>query len=292
MINTMRNIILFILIFFSSLSYSQQLMTVGEVFDYSVGDKFHYQLNPPQVPTAIDRITITDKYFSEFADTVFYIRFHDSYWTEVIWYPEPHLVYHFSTKNDTVSYTNLDSLISFYDNGFQCDTNLFECDTSIYYSEEYCATLINGYYIATNDFEPDIYQKEYGKGLGWVWDYYYSSSSLPPGVIYDMQMFYYGKNGIDCGTPDTLTVSTPEIIDNQSILSIFPNPAGDYFTVTHKQTAEPYKFKIFSIYGNLVDFGEWTQGTNIYNCMNLSLGVYIIQAQINSKTFNYKLIKE
>jgi hypothetical protein len=158
----MKKILLILLTSFSLLSYSHDLMTTGEVFDYSVGDKFHFKVSPPQVPTAVDRITITDKYFSGSGDTVFYHRYHDSYWTEVDWIPEPRRVYHFWTKYDTVNYTEPDSLISFYNNGFQCDTNLYECDTSIYYSDEYCGTLINGYYIATNDFEPDIFQKEYG----------------------------------------------------------------------------------------------------------------------------------
>jgi len=288
----MRTLIIICLTAIFTSSYSQELMTIGEVFDHSAGDKFHYKVIPPQVPTAVDRVTITGKYFSGAGDTVFYERYHDSYWTEVEWIPEPHLVYHFWTKYDTVNYTNLDSLISFYDNGFQCDTNLFECDTSIYYSDEYCGTLINGYYIATNDFEPDIYQKEYGKGLGWIWDYYYSGSSLPPGVIYDMKLFYYQKNGIDCGTPDTLTVSTPEIVDNQRILSIFPNPATDYFVTQINQKNESVKYKIFNIYGKLVDSGEWTQEMNRYNCVNFKPGVYIIQAQINNKSVNYKLIVE
>jgi hypothetical protein len=288
----MRKIILIILAFLSSLSYSQELMTVGEVFDFSVGDKFHFQLNPPGIPPAIDRISITGKYFSEPGDTVFYIRFHDSYWTELESEPEPHLVYHFWTGNDTISYTYLDSLISYYDGSFQCNPELAECDTNIYYSEQHCGMLINGYFIATNDFEPDVYKKEYGQGLGWVWSYYYSGSSLPPGVIYDMEMFYYQKNGVDCGTPDTMTVSTPEITDNQRAFSIYPNPARDYFNVLITFPDKSVKYKMFSIYGDLTGSGEWTQEVNRYNCMNLSPGIYIIRAQINNKSINYKLIIE
>ena len=94
----MKKILFIILTFASLLSYSQGLMTIGEVFDFSVGDKFHYKVSPPQVPTAVDRITITGKYFSGSGDTVFYQRFHDSYWTEVDWIPEPHLIYHFFTN--------------------------------------------------------------------------------------------------------------------------------------------------------------------------------------------------
>ncbi len=109
-------------------------MTIGEVFTHNIGDKYHYRLAPSAVPTTVDRMTIIDKYFSEFGDTVFYERFHDSYWTEVEWEPEPHLVYHFYSLSDTVFYTDLDSLISFYDNRFQDCPFWFGCDTIIIFT--------------------------------------------------------------------------------------------------------------------------------------------------------------
>jgi hypothetical protein len=229
----MKTLILSLFSAISLCSYSQGLMTIGEVFDFNIGDKFHYRLPPESVPPAIDRITITGKYFSTDGDTVFYVRYHDSYWTEVDWdtFP-PQLLYHFYTESDTVNYTDLDSLISFYDTGFQCDTMYFECDTSVYNSTEYCGRLINGYYVAANEFEPEIYQKEYGKGIGWVWNYYYSSSSLPPGVQWDSELFYYQKDGIDCGTPDTMTVSTPELDSEGTIILIYPNPAHDFIYIS------------------------------------------------------------
>jgi hypothetical protein len=229
----MKILILTLFSAISLCSYSQDLMTIGEVFDFNIGDKFHYRLPPESVPPAIDRITITGKSYSTDGDTVFYVRYHDSYWTEVDWdtFP-PQLLYHFYTETDTVSYTDLDSLISFYDTGFQCDTMYFECDSSIYNSTEYCNRLINGYYVAENEFEPEIYQKEYGRGIGWVWNYYYSSSSLPPGVQWDSRLFYFQKDGIDCGTPDTMTVSTPELESGLDLISIYPNPAHDFIYIS------------------------------------------------------------
>jgi hypothetical protein len=225
----MKTLILTLFSAISLCSYSQDLMTIGEVFDFNIGDKFHYRIPPESVPPAIDRITIIGKFYSTSEDTVFYVRYHDSYWTEVDWdtFP-PQLLYHFYTETDTVNYTDLDSLISFYDTGFQCDTMYFECDTSLYNSTEYCDRLINGYYVAVNEFEPEIYQKEYGKGIGWVWNYYYSSSSLPPGVQWDSELFYYQEDGIDCGTPDTMMVSTPELDSGGTLISIYPNPANDF----------------------------------------------------------------
>ncbi len=267
-------------------------MTIGEVFTHNIGDKYHYKLAPSAVPPSVDRMTIIDKYFSELGDTVFYERFHDSYWTEVEWEPEPHLVYHFYSLYDTVFYTDLDSLISFYDNRFQCGSFWFECDTIIYYSSEYCSTLINGYFFFTSDFEPDVYHKEYGQGLGWTYYYYYSGSGLPPGVIIDMKLFYYQKNGIDCGSPDTIIVSTHEIKNPGSILSIFPNPAKDNFNIQFHFTNKSLRYNIFTALGELVDSGEWSQPYSSYDCQYLTPGLYIIQIEIDSKLSRYKLLIE
>lgn len=253
----MKTTIIALLLLICASAFSQDLMTVGEVFDFNIGDEFHYHLTPSSVPPAIDRITLTGKFYSEAGDTVFYIRYHDSYWTEVDWDPVPHLIYHFYTKTDTIHYNNLDLPISNYDYGFQCDTSLYVCDTNLYYSVNFCNTLINGYYIETNDFEPEIYQKEYGQGLGWVWDYYYSTSSLPPGVQWDAYLFYYLKSGIECGTPDTITVSVPEIYNYQLVYSVAPNPAKDFINLSIPGVAGTVTLTLTDLAGGTVYFDSF-----------------------------------
>jgi len=273
----MKIMIIIYLTMFSLISFSQDLMTIGEVFDFNVGDKFHYRLPPPSVPPAIDRITITGKYYSGNGDTVFYVRYHDSYWTEVEWDPTPHLIYHFYTETDTASYSELDSLISDYDVGFQCDSMYFECDTSTYYSSEYCDSLINGYYVAANEFEPEIYQKEYGKGLGWVWNYYYSSSSLPPGVQWDSRLFYYQKDGIDCGTPDTMTVSTPEIDASGAVISLYPNPAKEFVVLNIPVRIGQITFTLTDLSGKIVYQDSFVSpSSNKIQLTYLQPGIYFV----------------
>lgn len=267
-------------------------MTIGEVFSFEVGDKFHYSVAPGSVPPAVDRVTITDKYYSVSGDTVFYERYTNSYYAYIIWDPEPHMGYHFSVKTDTVFYTSLDSLISYYDAAFQCDTSIAECDTNIYYSEPFCNALINGYYTDNGFFEPEVYIMEYGQGLGWVKDYYYSGGSMPPGVRKDKKMIYYLKNGVECGTPDNLSVSTPVIPGLDESVSIFPNPARDYFIVKINTPERSLDYRIYNIYGALIDAGKWTQEVNRYNCVGFKTGVYVIEVKINERTANYKLVVE
>lgn len=73
----MKSLILFAtLLIFTSIASSQELLTIREVFDFEIEDKFHYEgLHPDQPPNA-ERVTIIDKYYSENGDTLFYIKYH------------------------------------------------------------------------------------------------------------------------------------------------------------------------------------------------------------------------
>lgn len=265
-------------------------MPIGNVFAFSVGDKFHYELALPENPPAVDRITITDKFYSENGDTVYYERYHDSYWTEMEWEPNPHLVYHFYTKYDTLFYYDLDSLLSVYDDYFNCGPQWYYCELNYYYSDQFCNRLINGYRILTKQFEPVTLIKEYGKGLGWVFDYE-DTWDINFHVVREQKMFYYQKNGIDCGTPDTITVSTPELKSNQFRIIIFPNPAHENFIVELNSISSPVYFKISDLYGNLIESGRWSEESNKYNCSNLAPGIYLIQTQIRNKVYFQKFVK-
>jgi hypothetical protein len=266
-------------------------MTIGEVFSFEVGDKFHYRDHAGNNPPAADRLTITDKYYSTSGDTVFYERYSNSYYSYVVYEPEPHLEYHFSIKTDTVFYTNLDSLISYYDTRFQCDPYLYSCDTSIFHSATLCNVLINAYSTANSDFEPEVFSKQYGQGLGLVRDYH-SMYGYTMIVVKDKRVFYYQKNGIDCGTPDNLAVSNSLIPGKDEMVSIFPNPAREYFNVKINTPDKSSDFRIFNIYGALIDAGKWTQEENRYNCAGFKPGIYIIEVKINERTANYKLVVE
>jgi hypothetical protein len=284
----MRALLIICLTVITTFSYAQELMTIGEVFSFEVGDKFHYTVVPTSVPPAVDRFTITGKYYSALGDTVFYERYSNSYYSYVVYEPEPHLEYHLSDITDTVFYTNLDSLISYYDTRFQCAPYLYSCDTIIENSATLCNVLINGYGTSSSNFEPAIYAKRYGLGLGWVWDYV----SMYNIVMTEKRMFYYQKNGIDCGTPDTLLVSNALIPGVDNMVSIFPNPARDYFSVKINTPERSLDYRIYNIYGALVDAGKWTQEVSRYNCVGFKPGVYIVEVMIDGGSAKYKLVVE
>lgn len=259
----------------------QELLTIGEVFDYEVGDKFHTSKEAIMLPPNADRITITGKYYSDGGDTVFYVNYHDCYNSEIIEW-EPYLEYHFWTKTDTTFYTQLDSSISHY--WPEYDTSMYLYDTIIRTSENHCDSLINGYRYETNEFEPRVHEKHYGKGLGFIYDYFFDAG-CPPGTQWRWSLFYYQKNGIDCGTPD-LTVSVSEI-PIQPQIRIYPNPAGDFFSLDMEIQAA---IQIFNLSGKQMDIKKINNKQ--FDCSNYPPGIYILQIRTDKGKHFRKLVKQ
>lgn len=264
---------------------SQQLMTIREAFDFEVGDKFHYDQAPSGIPPARDRITILDKYYSLANDSLYYIMFHDSYWSEVSWVPEPHMIYHFYTSIDTVSYTDLDMPLSVYDSNFLCSPTVYQCDTSYEYSAYYCGTLINGWDIVTNDFEPDVVGKTYGKGLGLTAYNFYSG--IGQTTIVATHMFYYLKNGSSCGIPDTLTTSTHELGAFQPKLTLYPNPTQGIVMI--RTTRTPLLALVTNPEGSIVE--QLPVTGNCINIGHLPAGIYLLKLVVDKETVVRKIVK-
>jgi len=256
-------------------SVAQSLLNVNEIF---IGSTDEYTL-----PNA-DRYTITDKYFSDNSDTIFYIRLNDSYYTTFVNGNPPYLEYHFQTIIDTVYYTNLDSLISKSIYWVPYNPNMYTYDTLIYSSDYFCDSLINGYYYTTQFFEPEHFSKEYGKGIGLVSNYYSYPSEF---YEWDYSLFYYEKDGIGCGVPDNTT--TINYIENSNEICVYPNPANDYFIIYFKTLGDA-EINIFSSEGKLIDKKSICNQMFFYDSSLLKAGIYFINIKTSSNLYSEKLL--
>jgi len=272
---------IFIILFAATLA-AQDLMTIGEVFDFAIGDEFQIAGFAYGQPPNADRITITDKFYSPDSNTVFYVEYHDSYYSYIIDWDS--LGYKFWTETDTVSYTNLDSSITTYRWWVPYDTLMESYDTVITYSEYYCGALINGYDYAVGSFEPVYHSKDYGRGLGLVRDYFNDPAEFSE---YENKLFYYQKDGVSCGTPD-LTTSVGEMTRKDNI-RVFPNPATDHFTIENNSRGS-LNIKIFDDTGKLLDSQNVNTGKTFYDCSSFSPGLYFIRFASKSKSYYEKLI--
>ena len=260
---------LFIILLTTSLSLalsSQELMTIGDAFDFEIGDEFQYEGSADNEPPNADRITIVGKYYStKDEDTLIYILFHDSYYTYI---QGGELYYYFFTTTDTAYYTNLDSSLYYYETGFQYDTSIFN-------SAELCDSLINRCsYEVGPGFENDLYSQEYGKGLGLVYSYHYDG--IGGTVIWQKTLFYYKKGDNECGNPDTIT-GLFEYLPMKYIFEVYPNPSKDrlYIKVINSTSKHIFNFELRNLYGQLVKEEKNIQSSHYeMNVLDLDAGVY------------------
>ena len=277
----MKQLLLIILILSLSLTITaQELMTIRETFDYEIGDEFQHEGTATNQPPNADRINIIGKYFSEDNDTLYYIQFHDSYFTRVEWEPEPHLEYHFWTRTDTVFYANLDSSLIYFDQGFQINQY-------IEYSPELCDSLINGCaYESGPGYENDYIVNEYGKGLGQTYTYLYSGQGQT--IIWRNTLFYYKKGGLECGIPDSTIVGIDDALQVESKFIIFPNPANRHLTISSKDGTTIEEVVIYNQTGQIVH--QEKPVSNIIDISDLQPGMYIIEVVSGQRKLRKKLM--
>jgi len=278
-------VIIFAFLFPPAIS-SQDLLTVGEVFDFSIGDKFQISGKAGGQPPNCDRITITGRFYSVNRDTLFYLRSHDSYYTSMLFEP-PYIEYHFWTKTDTVFYTDLDSSISNF--WVPYDSSMYAYDTIDFIAENYCDSVINGCHYEKNAFEPDIIIKQFGKGLGGVEDYYFSASAIPNNVVWDNVLIYYQKNGISCGTPDTTAVSVSENLMEEG-LTIFPNPVSDRLWIRNPGNMVILYVEINEILGKTVFRQNMNAVSSGVDVTAIPEGVYVMCIKTGAGQVNRKII--
>jgi len=276
----LRTLILIFLIPFTIVG--QDFMTIGDVFDFEIGNEFQIEGRGQSQPPNADRIKIIDKYYSADSNTVFYVRFHDSYYVFIENY-EAHYV--FWTETDTVSYTNLDTCITHSNYWISYDTSMISYDTINSNATVYCDSLLNGFYYEINPFEPSYYSNIYGKGLGMTRNYYNNPAE---NMMFDNILFYYKKNGVSCGIPDSITVSLSEKKD-VNVFKIYPIPARDFLNIENKTGTEIESIFITNINGQVLE--QFDASITHLNVSRLPSGIYILKIASKKGEFKRKIIK-
>ena len=93
-------------------------------------------------------------------------------------------------------------------------------------------------------------------------DGFYSDSVIMAGM--DTSIFYVVRGG----------VGVQEIEKNPSIVSVYPNPAKTYFTVTNTENAE---IQLFNVLGQKVFQTIGTQENTVVNTASLPQGLYVLK---------------
>ena len=262
---------------------AQELMKIREVFDFEIGDLYQSRTisgNSYTSSCGLDRISIIDKYYSAGDDTLFYIQFHDNYWMEP---GNPDIIYHFYTLTDTIFFTDLDSLLVYYDPNLQYNPNYF-------FSPQLCDSLINGCsYIS---FENEQIRTEYGKGLGTTRYSYDNNQGLLYWYYSDRNLFYYKKGAEECGTPDLTTVGLHAYDRISPEVSIYPNPVESILLIRNELPVMDFTIRIQNSLGQFIREDHLKGTENFVDLSQLGKGIYFLSIQYETKAMSMKLMKE
>ncbi len=262
--------ILLVLILNTSVSLnSQTISTVGEIYDYDVGDIFHYDFlaNSPQYGgSAKKNVEILSKYYSQNNDTMFYIRDIDYFEMSSV-YPNGIFKYYI----DTVFYTDIDSLIR---NGW---IDSVYSDTSLYHGRS-----IN--YVMYKNYN-DTWWLKYVDGCGLAFEEMSDGSN----TSFYNKLIYYKKGFETWGTPIYVSVEDKKF--DQIEISVYPNPADNYINVK-STNLDDASIEIFTMTGKQIKQIELKSETSRINISDICPGIYIIKIWNNKYSINKKLMIE
>jgi hypothetical protein len=271
----MRNLGLALLFLFSIVNnaFTQDYSTNGEIYDFEIGDIFHYEMEGWDHSSHGFEITnkeIIDKTFSDDLDTVYYTQFvkklYQLDWQEWIY------------EEDTtqISYTDLDSL--------------FAADTT-YYSYAYNGRKISSNFTNWWDIEFDIV--DYADGCGRVYNHHYRTEY--PVLDYEWEMVYYKKGDEEWGIPNVV-VGIEELKYRCIMTNCYPNPFTTSTTLSFRlEKPENVQFTVYNVQSKIVytiEDRRYAGEQQIqWNAEGLPVGVYYFRVQAGDKVGGGKMIK-
>jgi hypothetical protein len=273
-------------------------LTIGQVFDFEIGDEFHYKSNYDG-PFWVERKTVIDKWYLKDSAIVNYK------WKIVVSGIDPNTLENFvRTKEEITSYSNLDSSIlssdlreflngkdlgevTFIDDSKYLDSSLntwYVIDTTFSFDSMVCEHKTEGMVIREGPFPHliDFEYHVYGKGLGEIYfvsEYY---DGISEEYYYQDVLFYFKKANDSCGTPDYTSVQNPLAINE---LEVFPNPAT---AAIHININEIVEYSLTDINGKTVCKGA-AQGR--IDILGLTEGVYVLRVKVDNKIHIKKITK-
>ena len=128
----------------------------------------------------------------------------------------------------------------------------------------------------------------YYKGLGGP---YYDGLNCPFSLceLFSHKLLYYKKGDITWGTPLVITENN-EHIDNNSEISVFPNPARDQITIRITEAEKKCLLEIWSINGMKINENNLTNPTTMIDISSLTKGIYFFKFIVGSEIHVMKLL--
>ena len=254
---------------------SQGYLTIGEIFNFEIGDRFQYTVTSA-TPNA-RRATVTDKVVYG-NDSVQYELTWDNYSTYVDWGVPGYLSYSFDSIVETVVYKDLDSSITYMNPSFLCqDTTLAEFEDTIYTNS--CGILINEVYTSWETSQDPVHGgfsiHSWGSGVGLFKKYTLLNGTQ---VFSDLLLFFYEKNGVSCGDEDFTALGQREY-DTNIDLELYPNPATERVILKPNASGGPWTYSIFNDKRQIIAFGKFGESEESIDTTLWPAGTYVAVIQ-------------
>jgi len=263
----------FLLIFSLAISInlkSQSISTVGEIYDYDVGDIFHFKFTNGYAKLEFVRYTnieIIDEYHSPNSDTICYTMSYSCKESDPF---DTGWVY--ENYSSTRCYSQLDSLI-----------NGGDIDTSYNLPNYYNGRLINS---LDQWSGPEQISHRFVNGCGLV---SYNILDLVSHFYWRDNLVYYKKGFETWGIPVYISIEKRDI--DKGKISIYPNPAIDYIKVKITNPENGF-LEIFTITGQRIISIEPISESKRVDISELEKGMYILIITRDGDRIYRKLIKE
>jgi len=295
-------------------SFNYSPLTYGSVYDFEVGDEFHYFTS--EVPNIYiewpeyfhEKRRVIEKTYSQNNDTIYYrVR------REIQQFNPMDTISTYPINKDTITQTvyNLNTLITDlkfnsieFSQLYEYSGNGFTNFSYNRYNNRFVTRIINQTYARLTDsifIEPIlckniqdsplysryVYIEGCGKLSNWKFvpdgqahPYYYRTESLS----------YYHKGNETWGTPILIT-ENQSIIKNENNIKLFPNPTNGIFTISN--TSAINKIEIYNSIGNLIiSKNNINNNQTIIDLQNEKAGIYLIKIFSENSYIARKLIKK
>jgi len=287
---------------------SQSLMTVGEIYDYNIGDIFISRGGGYIAPPIFAKVIITNRYFNAGFDTIYY-----SY--DLYRYSPPAcsacVAMYDTTYGISIAYTNLNDTVGAHLGSPPHYISMNCVDTTgytgiwvdtIYYDSAFCNVLStkiermdNMQYDSVNScyyyFEPLWGYDEYGKGLGLKSHYYNTCSMGGWGCEEGLFLLYYKKGTDSCGTAPIIPLPT-NVNESKFATSfkISPNPFSSKTVLTFFDEQKNSVITITNFLGEEVRKINFSGRQLTLEKESLKNGMYFVQVDDRKNIFTLKLI--
>ncbi len=272
--------LLFISIF--SINANAQL-TVGQVYNYNVGDVFQYNYTPSSTSPTYITDTVISKTISTGLDTVKYTYKRYSYKLPSCMSCSAIV----SSSTYSNSYHSLSSPFT-YSNLSNCGFSIIlPCVKDTIIASGFCGkkTFKSQWIGVASPSVVSVYtinDASFSEGLGQTYLYIEHIGNFDPSYT---NMVYYNKSGITCGT---YVVGINEIVINKFLL--FPNPINSTLTILDEQN--DFKNSTIEIKNNFGQTVMLIPFSNNIDLSNLVSGMYYLSIQGISAYKPIKVIKQ